>query len=151
MSTSFGIYKGRSVQLIHSCIHNEHGGHQLPMISKFNKDIYDHHLRILSRYTQEGFQSRYLQLEIAGYEQRFERVPGTIIYKLTNKNPILKALDSFKKIFRLKRSLGALLRQARARRFSRSIHEELVQKVCHPDRILRLMEQGYDLDAILEV
>jgi hypothetical protein len=151
MSTSFGRYKGRSVQIIHACIHKEHGGFQLPMISKFNKDIYDHHLRILSRYEKEGFESQYLHLDISGHEQRFERVPGTNRYILINKNPIVKALDSFKMTFRLKRSLVALVRQARARRFARSIHEELVMKVCHPDRILRLMEQGYDLDAILEV
>ena len=142
--SSFGIYKGNNVKLIHVAFHNETGASQIPMISKmYNKD-FAHYNNIISCKVKDGYVSDSLYITTDDWF----RILGTNHYGPNpNVHPIVHALNSFKWRFRLKQ----ICKRAKVARFSRQIHEELVQKVCHPDRIQALLDKGYDLDEILDV
>lgn len=140
--SSFGIYKGQNTNLIHVAFHKKTDALQLPMICKMYKKDFEHYENILSRKVKDGFHSRSLVILTDDWDTHV-RIPGTN----PKVHPIVKALNSLKWRFRLKQ----IIKHSKIAAFSRQIHEELVQKVCHPDRIQALLDRGYDLDEILDV
>lgn len=145
--SSFGIYKGQNAILIHVAFHKKTDALQLPMICKMYKKDFEHYENILSRKVKDGFHSRSLVLLTDDWDTHV-RIPGTNRYVPNPKiHPIVRALNSLKWRFRLKQ----IIKHSKVATFSRKIHEELVQKVCHPDRIQALLDKGYHLDEILEV
>ena len=145
--SSFGIYKGQNTKLIHVAFHKKTVDLQLPMICKMYKKDFEHYENLLSRKVKDGFYSKSLVILTDDWSTHV-RIPGTNRFCLNPKvHPIIRALNSLKWRFRLKQ----IIKHSKVAAFSRQIHEELIQKVCHPDRIQALLDMGYDLDEILEV
>lgn len=145
MSSSFGIYRGKGMYLMHIAS-NDEDRHALPFICKMKTPIPQHYNDFLARKSKDGYKSRHLLLLCEGEDKVWVRVPGTRRMRPQN-HYIVNILDNFKRVCRLRLALNRI----RQRRRASLLKEEIVMRAYHPDRIQRWLDMGYDLDEICEL
>jgi hypothetical protein len=134
---TFGVYKGITVSLCHDS-RNDEGIYGFPFVCTPKYDTREKYLDFLSCKVEDGFQSKYLDLD-------FIVLDGDIP-DILPRSP-RQLIDSFKKICKKKLAM----RKIRSISRTRKIHEELVAAVYHPRRIERYLEMGLSLDEICEL
>ena len=145
--TSFGIYRGSPVYLMHIAYGNQDTTlAQLPMICKMaTKPLPAHYYDFLARKVGEGFKSNRL---LVGLDDSpiHQRIPGTHRYQEVIPHFVL-VLNRFKQ--HVRRYLARRIVRQKFR--AAQIHEELVSVVWSPAAVQKRVDMGLTLDEVFDL